>query len=95
MSCCDSDIKQLIVLLAQAESFGIRTFMTSRPDDPVIPAFTRLQSTQYRKVILETHTEAAINHDISLFLTLQLSNLRSNEPGPCERLAWERSQLNN
>jgi WD40 repeat protein len=78
--CFDDDVKQLVTLLARAGSFGIRTFITSRPDEPVVSVLRCLKGAQCREAILETHTQATIDHDISLFLTKELKVLRSNKP---------------
>jgi hypothetical protein len=78
--CYDRDIKQVIDLLAQAETFSIRTFIASRPDAPVVAALAGLKHAQCRTVILETQTQATIDHDISLSLTQRLSNIRSDNP---------------
>lgn len=78
--CFDDDIKQLVNLLARAGSFGIRTFITSRPDEPAVSTLRCLKGAQCREAVLGTHTQAAIHHDISLFLTEKLEDLRSDKP---------------
>lgn len=74
--CRETDMKQVIELLAQCELFGIRSFVTSRPDAPVKKAFAGLKHTQCRQVILRDHTRDTIHHDITLFLEEQFKHLR-------------------
>ncbi|GAB7331883.1 hypothetical protein MBLNU13_g03818t1 [Cladosporium sp. NU13] len=74
--CCEADIKYVVELLAQCELFGIRIFVTSRPDAPVKKAFAGLKNKQYRQVILRDHTRDTIHDDIALFLEGQFQQLR-------------------
>lgn len=77
--CSDDDVKLVLELLAQIHhcgSFGIRTFITGRPDVPVETAFAGLELKQYRHVVLQDHTRTTIDHDINLYLTEQFKEIR-------------------
>jgi WD40 repeat protein len=78
--CSDDDVKVVLELLAhiyQCGNYGIRTFVTGRPDVPVRNAFSGLNRVQYQQLVLQDHTRTTIEHDIALFLTEQFREIRT------------------
>jgi hypothetical protein len=77
--CFDHDVKlvlELLVQIHQCGHFGIRTFVTGRPDVSVEAAFSRVESAQFRRLVLQEHTRTTIDHDINLYLTEQFKEIR-------------------
>jgi hypothetical protein len=78
--CSDDDVKIVLELLAhihQCGHFGIRTFVTGRPDLAVRSAFSALKRAQYQQLVLQDSTRTTIDHDIALFLTEQFKEIRA------------------
>jgi WD40 repeat protein len=81
--CSDEDVKIVLELLArinQCGHFGIRTFVTGRPDVPVRNAFSGLNRVSYQQLVLQDSTRTTIDHDIALFLTEQFREIRTRVP---------------
>ena len=89
---CDEkeDIKPIIYLLSRLKNVkttDVRVFLTSRPDLPIRPTFKKLPEGTYKDVVL--HEIPKIEHDISLFLRHEFSEIRKEHSLPGE---WPSNQ---
>jgi hypothetical protein len=86
----DSDIRVIIQSLSrlqEASAFRLRVLLTSRPELSIRLEISKLTNQHYLGVALHDIPESVTEHDISLFLTHRLSQIReiqslpSNWPG--------------
>ncbi|KAJ6092101.1 NACHT and WD40 domain protein [Penicillium canescens] len=86
----DNDIRVILQLLPQLRGLStahVRIFLTSRPDLPIQLGFSEIRNQDYQYLVLHNIPEAAIAHDISLFLNWRLSNVRKQRSLPVD---WPR-----
>lgn len=75
-----SDIEVILSLwtqISQIKTVCLKLFLTSRPEPSIHLAFNQMPTDAYRDVILHKVPEAIIEHDISIFLRDEFSNIRN------------------
>lgn len=87
---CEQDddtraILQLLPQLQQSNALSLRIFLTSRPELPIRLGFSEMTNHVYRDLALHELPEAVTVHDISLFLSHRLSQIRKIQSIP---ISW-------
>jgi hypothetical protein len=75
----DSDIRLILQLLTQLQTLAgihLRVLLTSRPEMPIRLGFSRIQSDNYKELVLHDIPIEVIEHDISLFFEYRLTEIR-------------------
>ncbi|KAJ6032534.1 WD40-repeat-containing domain protein [Penicillium herquei] len=80
-----NDVRALLQLLPRLimpskEARLIKIFITSRPELPIRAGFTRISGEQHQDLMLHEVSEAALTHDISLFIRHKLKLVQSDNP---------------
>ncbi|KAL3292546.1 pfs domain-containing protein [Colletotrichum asianum] len=79
----DRDVKSLVVLLSKLsehKSFGLKIFITSRPDVAAEFAFASIDGF-YQEIILQEVEKDIIDNDIGTYLDITLSSIRDYTQG--------------
>jgi WD40 repeat protein len=75
----EEDIRAILQLLARTKDLkpvSLRVFVTSRPELPIRLGFKQMSDGTYQDLILHEVPRETIEHDISIFLTHELANIR-------------------
>ncbi|OJJ42821.1 hypothetical protein ASPZODRAFT_169878 [Penicilliopsis zonata CBS 506.65] len=90
------DVQLILKLLSstpEVTTVRLRIFITSRPDMPIPSAFKRMSDSTYQNLLLHQISEDIIRHDIEVFLTHRLAEIRHEHcllpewPGPEKKQA--------
>ncbi|KAM0191940.1 hypothetical protein ACHAPI_008660 [Fusarium lateritium] len=73
----ESQAKRLLEMLSEVKGYGLKIFITSRPELPIRLGFSNI-SGRYRNIILHDIAEPIIRHDLSVFFNHQLLLIRSD-----------------
>ncbi|KAI9775493.1 MAG: hypothetical protein M1816_005900, partial [Peltula sp. TS41687] len=77
--CEEDDVRLMLPLLAETkalERVRFRIFITSRPETPIRLGFQKMQQGTHQVFALHEIDEKITQHDICLFLTYELENIR-------------------
>ena len=75
----EGDIRTILHLLLQTrhlQSVHIRIFLTSRPELPIRLEFKKMSADAHQDVILQDIPQDTIEHDISIYLTDELTRIK-------------------
>jgi hypothetical protein len=81
----DNDVQLVLQLLPQLQMSSIvrlRVFLTSRPELPIRLGISRIANHDHKDLVLHEIPEEVIKHDISLFLSHRLSEIRKERSLP-------------
>ncbi|KAJ5938320.1 hypothetical protein N7466_001454 [Penicillium verhagenii] len=82
----DNDMRLVLRLLPQfqenPEALRFRILLTSRPELPIRLGFQKLANHDYKDLVLHEIPKEVIEHDLSLFLNLRLSEIREERYPP-------------
>jgi NACHT domain len=81
---CESydDIRLILRLLAEAKNLTrihLRIFVTSRPEFPILREFRDIPTDAHQDFILHNISESIVEHDISIFVKNELSQIRRDQ----------------
>lgn len=83
----EEDIRAILQLLAQAKDvkpIRLRVFVTSRPELPIRLGFQQMAGAIYQDFLLHEIPKATVEHDISAFLTHELTRIRVDRRLPVD-----------
>jgi len=75
----DQNIRIILRLLSEARSLKavrLRVFVTSRPEIPIRHGFYKIPEAEHQDFVLHHISPTIVDHDISLFVEYNLSNIR-------------------
>jgi NACHT domain len=77
--CKQEHVETILRLLPQAgnlQSVRMRVFLTSRPELPIRLGFKEMSAGAHQDVVLEDMPQVTIEHDISVYLTVELARIK-------------------